>query len=72
MTDYWRPGFPQEYRDKIEEFLEDNPSLPFDDAREFMKFCTNQQIMDVESASMSVEEQQEMLLEKLKEDLGRK
>ena len=69
MTDYWRPGFPSEYKHKIEQFLEKNPEVPFDDPRDFIKFCTDSKIMDVETREMNVKQEQKQILENLKKEL---
>jgi len=37
----WRPSFDQEYRERVQEFLDNNPDLPFDSPRDLMKYCTD-------------------------------
>lgn len=48
MADYWRPGYKEGYKEKLENFLEDNPELPFENPRELMKFCTDRFVTEVE------------------------
>jgi len=59
----WRPSFDDEYRERLEDFLENNPNLPFDSPRDLMKYCTDEFITD----TVRISEADEMLQEMLKE-----
>jgi len=55
----WRPSFKEEYREKIEQFLEDNPQLPFDTPKQLMEHCTDEFIVKTvrtSEADMKLEE----------------
>jgi hypothetical protein len=69
MTDYWRPGYSEEYKNKLQEFLDNHPEVPIDNPREFMKFCTDQTIMDVVTKSEKLEEQRQEIEEEIKDKL---
>jgi len=49
MTDYWRPSFGPEYKEKIEDFLDRHDELPFEELKEFMQYCADNMMMDVET-----------------------
>ena len=68
MTEYWRPSFGPEYKKKVEEFLERHPELPFKEPKEFMQFCTDKMITDVETSTEQLKRAQEQL-EDLQKDL---
>ena len=59
----WRPSFDEEYRERLKEFLENNPDLPFDSPRDLMRYCTDQFITD----TVRVSETDKMLEDLLKE-----
>lgn len=68
MSDYWRPSFGPEYKEKVEDFLKRHPELPFEDPKEFMQFCTDKMITDVETSSQQLRNAKQQL-EDLQEDL---
>lgn len=69
MADRWRPNFKAEYREKIETFLERHEELPFSDAKEFMEFATDTMIMDTETGKAQVKEEEQRILEQLREEI---
>jgi len=68
MSD-WRPGFQKNYKKKIKDWLDDNPEIPFDKPRDFMKFCTDRAIMDYEMNKESIEEEKQKIREELKKSI---
>jgi len=70
MSDYFRPSFSEKYRERLQEFLEEHPALPFDTPKELMKHTTNQFITDIETRNMNEEEAAEKVLEDLTEKLN--
>jgi len=68
MSD-WRPGFQKNYKQKIQKWLDDNPEIPFEKPREFMKFCTDRAIMDYEINKESIEQEKKKIREELKESI---
>jgi len=63
MSDYWRPSFGPEYREKIQGFLDRHEEVPFDEPKEFMKYCTDNMIMNYETG----DDKREMIADKLRE-----
>jgi len=59
----WRPSFDEEYRERLEDFLDNNPDLPFDSPRDLMRYCTDHFITD----TVRVSEADKMLEEMMKE-----
>jgi len=63
MTNRWRPSFGPEYREKIQEFLDRHEDVPFTDPKEFIKYCTDNMMMTVETGK----QRDENIAEKLRE-----
>lgn len=45
MTDYYRVNFKQEFREQMEEFIDDHPEYAFDNPKELMKHATREFMM---------------------------
>jgi len=63
MSNRWRPSYGPEYKKKLQEFLDRHDELPFDEPKEFMKYCTDNMIMDVETG----EQRKDNIADKLRE-----
>jgi len=61
MVNRWRPSFDPEYKETVEGFLKEHDELPFTDPKEFMKFCTDQLITEVETSTQQIEKAKEQL-----------
>ena len=48
MADYFRPSFQKETEEEFQQFIEDNPQLPFRNAKELMLFSTRKLIYEVQ------------------------
>jgi len=48
MADYFRPSFQKETEKEFQDFIDDNPKLPFRNAKELMLFATRKLIFEVE------------------------
>lgn len=59
----WRPSFKEEYREKIEDFLENNPDLPFDNPKQLMEHCTDEFIVKTVRTSEADKKLEEMMKE---------
>jgi len=59
----WRPSFKEEYREKLEQFLEDNPEIPFDNPKQLMEHVTDEFVVKTVRTSKADKQ-----LEKLKEE----
>lgn len=69
MADYWRPGFPKNYKSQVQKFLDENDEVPFEDPREFMKFCTDQTIMEVQTSEKQIQKERERIKDELRKSL---
>lgn len=63
MSNRWRPSYGPEYKEKLQNFLDRHNELPFDEPKEFMKYCTDNMIMDVETG----EQRKDNIADKLRE-----
>jgi len=63
MNEYWRPSYGPEYKEKLQDFLDRHDELPFDEPKDFMKYCTDNMIMDVETG----EQRKDNIADKLRE-----
>lgn len=69
MADYWRPGFQESYKEFLEKFLEEHDEVPFEDPRDFMKFCTDQSIMEIQTSEKQIEKERERIKKELEDTL---
>lgn len=69
MSDYFRPSFDGEYKKKIEKFLDRNEHIPFDSPKSFMKFCTDQMMIETENSQEQIKKEQERIRNELKESI---
>jgi hypothetical protein len=60
----WRPSFKEEYREKIETFLDNNPDLPFDNPKQLMEHCTDEFIVKTVRTSEADKKLENMMNEK--------
>ena len=69
MANRWRPSFDEEYKDKVQDFLDRHDELPFNEPKEFIKYCTDNMMMTVETGEQRNENIADKLRE-LSEELG--
>lgn len=46
MADYWRAAIPEEFKETMEEFIEDHPELGFENPKELMIHATRNFMME--------------------------
>ena len=57
----WRPSYDEEYRETLQEFLDDHPELPFDTPRDMMKYCTDNFVADTVRISRTDDKIKDMI-----------